>query len=85
MKILKNETIKEVKKKLLSILLLLTMLISTIQPIFAVEIVTSGTEKWVAGQWDSQVFTTDNKTSTGMLMRRLTNYTSGEQVTTFCR
>lgn len=63
---------------------LLITLFSTAQPIFAVTIEISGTTKWVAGQWDSEVFTTDNETSVGMLMRRLTNYTSGEQVTTFC-
>ena len=39
------------------------------QPIFAVS--SSGTGKWVPGQYDSGMRTTDNKTSVGMLIRRL--------------
>ena len=74
--------LKNIKKKALAIMLLLATFFGVAQPIFAMS--TSGTTKWVAGQWDSEVFTTDNKTSVGMLMRRLVNYTTGEKYTTFC-
>ena len=74
--------IKDIKKKLLAVILLIATLLGTAQPIFAIS--TSGTAKWVAGQWDSEVFTTDNKTSVGMLMRRLVNYSTGDMYTTFC-
>lgn len=71
-------------KKILSIVFLILMIFQTIQPIVFASISTSGTAKWVAGQWDSEVFTTDNKTSVGMLMRRLVNYSTGDMYTTFC-
>jgi len=78
----KVKKLKNIKKKALAIMLLLATFFGVAQPIFAMS--TSGTTKWVAGQWDSEVFTTDNKTSVGMLMRRLVNYTTGEKYTTFC-
>lgn len=71
-----------VTKKSISLLLLVIMIFGMVQPIFAVS--SSGSAKWVAGQWDSNVYTTDNKTSVGMLTRRLTNNSTGEQITTFC-
>ena len=43
--------IKDIKKKLLAVILLIATLLGTAQPIFAIS--TSGTAKWVAGQWDS--------------------------------
>ena len=57
-------------------------LLSTAQPIFAVT--DSGSGKWTAGQWDSNIYTTDNKSDLGMLMRRLVNTTTGEKITVFC-
>lgn len=84
MKKFKKINLRNIRKKFIAILFLIVTLFSTAQPIFAITITTSGTTKWVAGQWDSEVFTTDNETSVGMLMRRLTNYKTGEQVTTFC-
>ena len=69
--------------KILAILMLVIMLVGTIQPVFAVS--STGTGKWVAGQWDSRIFTTENKNNVGMLLRRLVNYTTGEKITTFCR
>ncbi len=80
----KNLKKLNIKKKLVAIMFLIITLFGTVQPIFAITFETSGTTKWVAGQWDSEVFTTDNETSVGMLMRRLTNYKTAEQVTTFC-
>ncbi len=68
--------------KFLAIIYILITILNTAQPIFAVS--SSGTGQWVAGQWDSKVYTTDNQTSVGMLIRRLTNYTTGEKITTFC-
>ena len=67
---------KSKMRKLLAIMYIIITLFSTVQPIFAVS--SSGTGKWVAGQWDSQVYTTDNHSNVGMLLRRLVNYTTGE-------
>lgn len=70
-------------KKLIAIIFILITLLSTMQPIiFAVS--SSGTGQWVSGQWDSQIFTTENNTSVGILLRRLVNYTTGEMLTVFC-
>ena len=69
-------------KKLMAILFITITLFSTAQPIFAVS--SSGTGKWVSGQWDTQIFTTENNTSVGILLRRLVNYTTGERLTVFC-
>ena len=57
-------------KKIVSIIFILITLLSTMQPIiFAVS--SSGTGQWVSGQWDTQIFTTENNTSVGILLRRL--------------
>ena len=69
-------------KKIVAILLLILTIFSSAQPIFAVS--SSGTGNWVPGQWDSGVFTTDNKTSVGILIRRLVSTTTGERLTVFC-
>lgn len=73
---------KSKMRKILAIMYIIITLFGTVQPIFAVS--SSGTGKWVSGQWDSNVYTTDNKTSVGMLIRRLVNYTTGEKLTVFC-
>ena len=78
---LKTKKINKLKK-LMAILFITITLFSTAQPIFAVS--SSGTGKWVSGQWDSGVYTTDNKGSAGILLRRLVNYTTGEKLTVFC-
>ena len=69
-------------KKTLAIIFVIITLFGTTQPIFAVS--SSGSGKWVAGQWDSNIYTTDNNGSVGMLLRRLVNYTTGERITVFC-
>ena len=69
-------------KKILAIIFIAMTVFSTAQPIFAVS--SSGTGKWVAGQWGSEVFTTDTESPNGMLIRRLVNYTTGERLTVFC-
>lgn len=80
---IKNKKIN-ITKKSLSLLLLIVMVFGIIQPVLAVTVATSGTDQWVAGQFDSEVFTTDNKTSVGMLMRRLVNVKTKEMITVFC-
>lgn len=69
-------------KKIVAVMLLILTIFSIAQPIFAVS--NSGTGKWVPGQFDSGIKTTDNKTSVGMLIRRLVNYTTKERITVFC-
>ena len=69
-------------KKIIALMFIAITLLSTAQPIFAVT--DSGSGKWTAGQWDSNVYTTDNKSNLGMLMRRLVNTTTGEKITVFC-
>lgn len=70
-------------KKILSVIFLVIILCGIVHPSFAT-IVNYGTEKWVAGQYDSNIYTTDNKKNSGMLIRRLTNYNTGEKITVFC-
>lgn len=69
-------------KKVIALMFIAITLLSTAQPIFAVT--DSGSGKWTAGQWDSNIYTTDNKSNLGMLMRRLVNTTTGEKITVFC-
>ena len=68
-------------KRMLAILLLVLTIFSTTQPVFAA----SGTGKFVGGQYDSGMKTTDNQdTDKGVMIRRLINNTTGEKMTTFC-
>ena len=68
-------------KKIISAIMLILMLFSVAQPVFAA----SGSGKWVGGQFASYIKTTDNaNTQYGVLLRRLINYTTGEQRTVFC-
>ena len=76
--------VKKLNKKILAIVFLIIIILGAIHPIFAATVITSGTTKWVAGQYDSDIYTTDSKGSVGMIIRRLTNYSSGEKITTFC-
>ena len=75
---------ENLKKKILALLFITITIFMTVQPIIYA-ITPSGGGKWVAGQWDSRIFTTENKNNVGMLLRRLVNYTTGEKITTFCR
>lgn len=65
--------------KSLAAIVLIAMLVSLAQPIYAFS--SSGTGKWVAGQYNSGIKTTD---SNGVIIRRLTNYTTNEKITVFC-
>ncbi len=67
-------------KKLISILMIIFMLFSAIQPVLA----TSGTGTWTGGQYASNFCTTDSKNSSGIIIRRLTNVDTGERRTVFC-
>lgn len=78
---LKTKHFKKLNK-ILAIIFIAITIFSTAQPIFAVT--SSGSGKWVAGQWDSEVYTTDSSSSVGMILRRLVNYTTGEKLTVFC-
>lgn len=69
-------------KRILAMILLIVTVFSVSQPIFAVS--SSGTGKWVPGQYDSGMKTTDSKTSVGILIRRLVNSTTKERLTVFC-
>lgn len=67
--------------KVLTVILLMLTIFSIIQPVFAV----SGTGTWAGGQYASGMKTTDNqKTSTGVLIRRLINTKTNEKMTVFC-
>ena len=70
-------------KKILAIIFTIVTLFGTAQPILAVE--SSGSGKWVSGQYDSGIYTTDNKYRVGTLVRRLVNSVTGEKITVFCR
>lgn len=68
-------------KKMLSLIMLLVTLFSTVQPVLAA----SGTAKFVAGQFGSYMFTTDNKDSDyGLIIRKIINRTTNEAKTVFC-
>ena len=69
-------------KKFLATILLVAILVSIANPIFAFS--SSGSGKWVAGQYDSGMQTTDSKNNIGVIIRRLTNYTTNEKITVFC-
>lgn len=72
---------KIINKKIVATLLILFMLLSNISPIFAA----SGSGTWVAGQWASYIYTTDNANSKfGVLLRNMTNVNTGEKKTVFC-
>ena len=68
-------------KKIIAFILLIITMLSASQPIFAA----SGTGSWFGGQFASYIKTTDNaNTQYGVLLRRLINYSTGEQRTVFC-
>lgn len=71
----------KISKKVIAILILILTLFSNVSPILAA----SGSGKWVGGQYASNIKTTDHLPGeTGILIRRLINYTTGEKRTVFC-
>ena len=73
-----NKFIK--KKKIIALILLFLTIFSIMQPVLAA----AGTGKFVGGQFASQMRTTDNNKPDGILLRRLTNQTTGKTYTVFC-
>ena len=70
-----------ISKKIIALLLVLITLLTNVSPVFAA----SGSGTWVAAQWASYIYTTDNaNTKFGVLLRRMTNSNTGEQKTVFC-
>lgn len=77
MKIMKKYMLN---KKVIAMLLLIITMLTNISPVFAV----SGSETFKGGQHASGMLTTDYSTgSTGVLIRRLINTTTGEKYTVF--
>ena len=68
------------KKKIIALILLFLTIFSIIQPVLAA----AGTGKFVGGQFASQMKTTDNNKPDGILIRRLSNQTTGKTYTVFC-
>lgn len=71
---------RTINKKIVSTLLILFILLSNISPIFAA----SGSGKWVAAQWATFFPTTESASDWGIIMRRITNTSTGEVRTVFC-
>ncbi len=74
---------KEIKilKKSVSLLMLVIMLFGIIQPVLAI----SGSSSFVAGQFASYHFTTDNShTDYGIIIRKIYDRNTGEWKTVFC-
>lgn len=72
---------RNIKKKLLSMLLLLVTLLGTVQPIFAA----SGSSSFIAAQFASYQFTTDNAhTDYGIIIRKIYDRSTGVWKTVFC-
>jgi len=73
--------LNKTNKKIVSLMILVVILISAIQPVLAM----SGTADFVAGQFASYMFTTDNSnTKYGITVRRIFNRTTKEWKTVFC-
>lgn len=77
---IKKEQIK-ISKKLLSLLMLIITLFGVVQPVIAA----SGSSNFVAGQFASYYFTTDNDhTAYGIIIRKIYDRSIGEWKTVFC-
>ena len=78
MKIMKKYMLN---KKVIAMLLLIITMLTNISPVFAV----SGSGTFAGGQYASGMLTTNHAAgSTGVLIRRLINNTTGERYTVFC-
>lgn len=74
-------TNKKILKKILSVVMLIITLFSVIQPVFA----SSGSSSYVASQFASYYFTTDNKnTDYGIIIRKIYDRNAKEWKTVFC-
>lgn len=71
----------KISKKLLSLLMLVITLFGVVQPVFAA----SGSSNFVAGQFASYYFTTDNAhTDYGIIIRKIYDRNTKEWKTVFC-
>jgi hypothetical protein len=76
----KNIKTNKLSKKVIAIILLIITMMTSISPVFAV----SGSDTFIASQWATYCSTTESKSDWGILLRRLTNSSTGVSRTVFC-
>jgi len=76
----KNIKTNKLSKKIIAIILLIITMMTNISPVFAV----SGSDTFIASQWATYYSTTESKSDWGILLRRLTNSSTGVSRTVFC-
>ena len=77
---MKNIKTNKLSKKIIAIILLIITMMTNISPVFAV----SGSDTFIASQWATYYSTTESKSDWGILLRRLTNSSTGVSRTVFC-
>ena len=77
---MKNIKTNKLSKKVIAIILLIITMMTNISPVFAV----SGSDTFIASQWATYCSTTESKSDWGILLRRLTNSSTGVSRTVFC-
>ena len=77
---MKNIKTNKLSKKVIAIILLIITMMTNISPAFAV----SGSDTFIASQWATYCSTTESKSDWGILLRRLTNSSTGVSRTVFC-
>lgn len=77
---MKNIKTNKLNKKVIAIILLIITMMTNISPVFAV----SGSDTFIASQWATYCSTTESKSDWGILLRRLTNSSTGVSRTVFC-
>lgn len=76
-----NRENKKISRKILSIVMLIITLFSVVQPVFAA----SGSTSYIAAQFASYFFTTDNSnTDYGIVIRKIYDRNTGDWKTVFC-
>ncbi len=77
---MKNIKTNKLSKKVIAIILLIITMMTNISPVFAV----SGSDTFIASQWATYCSTTESKSDWGILLRGLTNSSTGVSRTVFC-
>lgn len=77
---MKNKFKNILLKRNIAILILLLMIFSNLAPVFAI----SGSTNFVAAQWATFYPTTESKSDWEIIMRRITDKTTGQTRTVFC-
>lgn len=77
---MKNIKTNKLSKKVIAIILLIITMMTNISHVFAV----SGSDTFIASQWATYYSTTESKSDWGILLRRLTNSSTGVSRTVFC-